>query len=259
MSSTTATKYVNKALSYAGYLEKKTNSKLEDFTANAGSNNYTRFNRDYGKYTGVGTTKWQAQPWCAMFVSTVLVEALDGDVTKAKEMFCGNLYAGVPTAYSAFKKKGRIYSSPKVGDLIFFFNGSRSSYAHIGLVYKVSASTVYTVEGNTSSTSGVVANGGSVAKKQYNIKYNMIAGYGRPIGYATTEDVKDIPTTEVNKTYNVNVNTFLNVRSGPGTNYSSVDKLYKNDEVKVSKMTSNGWGYIPALSGWISLTYAKKA
>jgi peptidoglycan hydrolase-like protein with peptidoglycan-binding domain len=39
---------------------------------------------------------------------------------------------------------------------------------------------VYTVEGNTSSAAGVVANGGAVAKKQYSLSYGRIAGYGRP-------------------------------------------------------------------------------
>ena len=40
--------------------------------------------------------------------------------------------------------------------------------------------TVYTVEGNTSDASGVVANGGCVCKKSYPIGSSLIAGYGRP-------------------------------------------------------------------------------
>jgi murein L,D-transpeptidase YcbB/YkuD len=39
---------------------------------------------------------------------------------------------------------------------------------------------VYTVEGNTSSESGVVANGGGVFKKKYKLNYTRIYGYGRP-------------------------------------------------------------------------------
>lgn len=41
-------------------------------------------------------------------------------------------------------------------------------------------STVYTVEGNTSSAAGVVSNGGCVREKSYPIGYASIAGYGRP-------------------------------------------------------------------------------
>ena len=37
-----------------------------------------------------------------------------------------------------------------------------------------------TIEGNTSSTAGVVANGGGVFEKSYALNYTRIAGYGRP-------------------------------------------------------------------------------
>ena len=39
---------------------------------------------------------------------------------------------------------------------------------------------VYTVEGNTSSQAGIVANGGCVAQKSYDLHDPGIAGYGRP-------------------------------------------------------------------------------
>jgi hypothetical protein len=39
---------------------------------------------------------------------------------------------------------------------------------------------VYTVEGNTSSAAGVVANGGCVRRKKYRWDYDRIAGYGVP-------------------------------------------------------------------------------
>ena len=35
------------AESQVGYLEKKSNANLDDFTANAGSANYTKYNREY--------------------------------------------------------------------------------------------------------------------------------------------------------------------------------------------------------------------
>ena len=39
---------------------------------------------------------------------------------------------------------------------------------------------MYTIEGNTSSQAGVIANGGGVYKKSYAITDNRIYGYGRP-------------------------------------------------------------------------------
>ena len=44
----------------------------------------------------------------------------------------------------------------------------------------VDDSRVYTVEGNTSSEAGIVANGGCVAQKSYDLHDPGIAGYGRP-------------------------------------------------------------------------------
>jgi len=51
---------------------------------------------------------------------------------------------------------------------------------HVGLVSSVSGSTVVTIEGNTSSEVGVIANGGCVRKKSYSLNYSRILGYGRP-------------------------------------------------------------------------------
>ena len=39
---------------------------------------------------------------------------------------------------------------------------------------------MYTIEGNTSSAAGMVANGGCVRDKSYSLTYNRIGGYGRP-------------------------------------------------------------------------------
>ncbi|WP_313577656.1 hypothetical protein [Lacrimispora sp.] len=56
---------IDKGISRTGYLEKKSNLNLGDFTADAGGNNYTCFARDYKIHTGYSL---QAQPWCAMSV-----------------------------------------------------------------------------------------------------------------------------------------------------------------------------------------------
>jgi hypothetical protein len=166
---------LNRAIQEVGYLEKKNSSNLDDKTANAGSANYTKYAKDYTQYTGVNL---QAQAWCAMFVSWLFVQ--EYGLQDAKKVLNGNLYASCTACKSAFKVKGRFYTSnPQAGDLIIF-NDSKGEITHIGIVEKVSGSTIYTIEGNTSSTEGVIANGGGVFKKSYSIKYNRINGFCRP-------------------------------------------------------------------------------
>jgi hypothetical protein len=114
--------------------------------------------------------------WCDAFVDWCFYKAFG--VSNAKALLGGNFDDYTPNSAQLYKNKSAWYKSPKVGDQIFFTNGSR--ICHTGLVYKVTSSTVYTIEGNTSGASGVVANGGGVCKKSYPLSYNRIAGYGRP-------------------------------------------------------------------------------
>ena len=161
--------------SHVGYLEKKSNKDLEHKTKNAGSRNYTIFAERYKEHTG---NNYQAQAWCAMFVSCCFVEAFG--LAKAKELLCGSLYSYCPYGMKAFKDKKQLHSTPKKGDIVFFIRNGVAR--HTGVVYKVSGNTIYTIEGNTSTASGVVANGGGVCKKSYTVNSNM--KFGRP-KYAT--------------------------------------------------------------------------
>ena len=164
---------IDKAKAWTGYLEKASNKELDSFTANAGSNNYTYFARDYYKHTGINC---QGQPWCAMFVSEIFVERFGLDT--AKKLLCGSLYHYCPTGAERFKKAGRWHTSPEPGDVIFFTNGTRA--CHTGLVTEVTSSRVKTIEGNTSGANGVVPNGGGVCQKSYSLVESRILGYGRP-------------------------------------------------------------------------------
>lgn len=182
----TANDVIKVAFNEVGYLEKKSNRNLDDKTANAGSKNYTKYARDMDKITGFYNGKKQRAAWCDIFVDWCFVQAFGAE--QAKKLLCQpskSLGAGVKYSYNYFKEKGQVYTSPKVGDQIFFTNSS-GSFSHTGLVYKVDSKYVYTVEGNTSSASGVVANGGAVVKKSYNLNYSRIKGYGRP-NYDTVE------------------------------------------------------------------------
>ena len=135
-----------------GYLEKKTNSQLDNKTANAGYNNYTKYWRDvYPNY--------QAQAWCACFVSWIYMKAFG--LNKAKTLLKHWPYVYCPTLGEKFTK----YANPQKGDIVIFYRGG--TFAHTGIVTKVDGDRFWTIEGNTSGASGIIANGGGVCKKSY--------------------------------------------------------------------------------------------
>lgn len=190
---------VDKVLTIAkaevGYLEKKSNSNLDDKTANAGTGNYTKYARDLDAIEGFYNGKKNGYPWCDVFVDWCFVQAYG--VENAKKLLGQpDKSLGAGCSYSAryYKDKGQFHTTPKVGDQIFF--GKKGDESHTGIVYKVDNKYVYTIEGNTSSASGVVANGGGVFEKKYSLTHSQIAGYGRP-NY--TESVADKPKTEPKK------------------------------------------------------------
>lgn len=163
-----------------GYLEKASNNYLDSKTSNAGTKNFTKYARDLDAIPGFYNGKKNGYPWCDVFVDWLFVKAFGAE--EAKRLLCQpsqSLGAGCPFSMNYYKNKGQFKTSPQPGDQIFF-KGDSGSITHTGLVYKVDQTYVYTIEGNTSSTSGVVANGGAVRDKKYQLNYNRIAGYGRP-------------------------------------------------------------------------------
>lgn len=135
-----------------GYLEKKSNSQLDDKTANAGYNNYTKYWRDvYPQY--------QAQAWCAAFVSWCMMKTFGFET--AKKLLKHWPYVYCPTLGNLFTK----YANPQRGDIVIFYRNG--TFAHTGLVTKVEGDKFYTIEGNTSGGSSIVPNGGGVYAKSY--------------------------------------------------------------------------------------------
>lgn len=197
----TPEKVISIALSQEGYLEKASNSQLDDFKANAGHGNFTKFARDLDAISNFYNGKKNGFPWCDVFVDWLFVTAFG--VENAKKLLCQpDKSLGAGCGYSAryYKAQGQFYTSnPKPGDQIFFLD-SAGDVAHTGIVYKADDLYVYTVEGNTSTASGVVDNGGGVWRKQYALTYNRIYGYGRPdydsVSYEETEETK-APETAV--------------------------------------------------------------
>lgn len=175
-------KVIDIALAEVGYLEKETNSQLDDKTANAGDENITKYARDLdalGFYNG----RKQGVAWCDMFVDWDFVQAYGMEVALAitfQPYGKPNCGAGCKYSRQYYQNNGRLFDTPEPGDQVFFYSKDKSQISHTGLVYAVDSAYVYTVEGNTSSSSGVVANGGSVAKKKYKLNYERLAGFGRP-------------------------------------------------------------------------------
>ena len=167
-------KLLKTAENEVGYLEKKTKSQLDSKTANAGSNNWTKYGQDLIKE--IGSPYSNGVAWCDMFVDWCFLKAFGKE--KAKELL-GGWSAYTPTSAQYFKNMNQWNTSnPMVGDIIFFKNSSR--ICHTGIVYNVDSQKVYTIEGNTSGANRLIANGGGVCKKSYSLSYANIAGYGRP-------------------------------------------------------------------------------
>ena len=204
-----ASKVIGIALAEVGYLEKESNKKLDSKTANAGSANYTKYGRDmHDLYPSVMDFP---AAWCDAFVDWCFQKAYG--VSNAKGLLGGNFDDYTPNSAQLYKNKGAWYKTPKVGDQIFFTNGTR--ICHTGLVYKVDGSKVYTVEGNTSGASGVIANGGGVCKKWYTLNYSRIAGYGRPKYDAEPSATESIASTNNSVSTNVkNGQAWLNRNYG---------------------------------------------
>ena len=135
-----------------GYLEKKSNNQLDDKTANAGSANYTKYWRDI-------KPDYQGQPWCAAFISWCFMKAFGLD--NAKKLLKHWPYVYCPTLGKLFARN----ANPKIGDVVIFYHNG--TFTHTGLVTAVIGDRFYTIEGNTSGASGIIANGGGVCAKSY--------------------------------------------------------------------------------------------
>lgn len=227
--------------SKGGYLEKKSNAYLDDFKKNAGYNNYTKFARDVNSW---GQPGCQAQPWCAEYQFWKLVKILG--ITKALKIMGGGFYNCVSITNHA-KSNGTWRSSPKVGALVIFRNGS-----HVGSVRSFNSNTIYTNEGNTSSAAGVVANGGAVRNKSYAINDPAIDGYVW-IDWGT-----DKPATSTWKATGTATSTVddLYVRETP--NGYVLGKLNKGDRVEINGEKSGMWTKVKIAGigiAWVATKY----
>jgi len=258
----TAETVIAVAAAEVGYKEKKSNSQLDDKTANAGSANYTKYARDFDqKYPNWYNGKKNGYAWCDMFVDWCFLTAFGYE--KALALLCQpkkSCGAGCTYSLRYYKAKGQFHTSnPQPGDQIFF-GTALDNATHTGIVEFVDKKQVHTIEGNTSN---------QVARRNYSLTNSRILGYGRP-AYDTVEDTT--PTTpvtpatpqepEVSFLVKVSINN-LNIRKGPGTNYNRTGSftgigVFTIVAVQSGQGSATGWGKLKSGAGWISLDYCKK-
>ena len=267
-------KVINIALAEVGYLEKKSNKNLDSKTANAGSANYTKYGRDMHKLEP-GVMDFPAA-WCDAFVDWCF--CMGYGEAEAKKLLCGTFNDYTPASADLYKKAKRWGDTPKVGAQIFFKNDTR--ICHTGIVYAFDKTYVYTVEGNTSGASGVIANGGGVCKKKYKLTNTRIAGYGYPKYDEETAEPKKTTKKKTVKASDAaqckdktlagtyKPTTDLHLRDGANSKKKSLCVLPKGTEVKnFGYYTLNGttkWLYIQVTidsvtyTGFSSGKYLKK-
>ena len=241
-------KVINIALAEVGYVEKETNSNLDDKTANEGDNNYNKYARDLDNIEGFYNGKKNGYDWCDIFVDWCFVEAFGVD--RALKLLCQprkSTGAGCGFSMNFYKEKGQFSKEAKKGSQIFFTDGE--SIYHTGLVYNVDNSKVYTIEGNT--------NGGEVAKKSYPLNASYIAGYGEPKynETSTAEEEKAEETESTDKaiaTVKVTAKAGLNIRKDPNTECEILGAYTYNSSRKIYEVKGK-WGRTK--DGWIYLEY----
>lgn len=225
------------------YLEKKTEAYLDDFTKNAGSNNFTKFARDVNNW---GQWGCQGQPWCAEFQFWKLVTVLG--MTKALQIMGGGFY-NCKSITSHSKSEGTWYSKPKKGALVIFRNGS-----HVGNVQSFDDNYIYTNEGNTSSVAGVEANGGSCRNKSYLRNDSAIDGYV----WIDWDEQTETEEWKASGTATATVDD-LYVRETPAGYV--LGQINKGNRFEIDGKTSGNWTHVKVEGigiGWIYTKYIKK-
>lgn len=242
---------INWAENERNYTEKDSLTDLDDKTKNTGDDNYTKYSQEVDAL-GVFSAQVQGQPWCATWVTDGFINTYG--VSKGLDMLCqpskNSNAACCGDAAEYYQKAGRWYTSPQVGDQVFF-KTTKYQYAHTGIVTEVTDTEVTTIEGNTSSEKGVISNGGAVTKKHYPVGYSGFKGFGRPKYEVKQEEPRFEP-------YVVRLTAIaLNVRTGPSTQYP-VAMVIRGGGAFTIVAEENGFGKLKSSAGWIMLQHTER-
>lgn len=163
--------------------------------------------------------------WCATFISLVAIKCGATDIIPT-ECSCGKMI-------ELMKNKGIWVEddniTPKIGDIIMYDWDKKDGWPeHVGIVEKVSGSTITVIEGNKNN---------AVSRRTITVGNASIRGYGRPKYKAEPKPTPPTPqpskpskpSYKVGRTYTLQ--TEMKVRTGAGTNYRAK---------KHSELTSDG-------------------
>ena len=132
-----------------------------------GANNYNKY---APKWTQAGGWNAQNQPWCDVFCDCAFIECFGLDLaSKLTYQPKGGFSALCSASANFYKNNGAWFSTPAVGDQVFF--NVSGGINHTGIVVAVTGGVVTCVEGNSSD---------AVRKNNYNLGTGYIAGFGRP-------------------------------------------------------------------------------
>ncbi len=162
-----------------------------------GANNWNKYAE---KWTQAGGWNAQNQPWCDIFVDCGFIECFGLDLaSKLTYQPKGGFSALCSASANFYKNNGAWFSTPAVGDQVFF--NVSGGINHTGIVVGVSGGMVTCVEGNSSD---------AVRKNTYAITNSYINGFGRPnwsVFEGVTEDDKpSAPEQPKAKTCSVTLN-----------------------------------------------------
>ena len=179
------------AYAEVGYLEKKSESQLDDREANAGQANFNKYARDLDAIKNYYYhDRKQGLNWCDIFCDWCFVKAYgenDSFTVNCQPQY--SYGAGCPQSMAYYKAQNRLDMKPQIGDQFFLSDGMGST-GHTGLVVGVSDTMIDTIEGNQEVRNGV---DGVVKKKRY---ISEIAGFGHPMyndGYGTDDYIGKKP------------------------------------------------------------------
>ena len=152
-SSEAKAKLSNWALAQVGYTE--------------GANNWNKY---APSWTQAGGWNAQNQPWCDVFVDCGFIECFGIDLaSRLTYQPKGGFSALCSASANYYKNNGAWFSTPAVGDQVFF--NVSGGINHTGIVVGVTGGVVTCVEGNSSD---------AVRKNNYDLGTSYIAGFGRP-------------------------------------------------------------------------------
>lgn len=208
-------------------------------------NNHTKYSQYFDNNDGAWqwfNTKKQGSEWCAIFICWLFTQVI-GNKPALSFLGCpapkNNCAAGCGYLYDYMKSKGykSTINNCKVGDIVFFKNGSKCS--HVGICVEANEKSIYTVEGNKDN---------QVKKVQHNRTSNIYFGVMAPdyskaiwVGESNTKPKDDREQLYINLAH------------------KCIQGFYGNGLIRKKKLNSLGYGDIyTKVQNYVNLILAGK-